>query len=58
MSALGPATEHAIDISGVGHQSAHLAADPSQHLNRDVGERFLEMREVSAGEAGERPLAR
>src|SRR5262249_54985600 len=34
---LGAAAQARIDITGIGQEAAHLAADPPQHCNRNLG---------------------
>ncbi len=38
IGALGAAAQDAVDIAGLGHEPAHLAADLAEHLGREVGE--------------------
>ena len=33
--ALGAVAQHRVDMAGIGHQPAHLAADPAEHLDRE-----------------------
>src|SRR5690242_13294899 len=35
--ALGAAAQYGVDVSGVGHQSAHLATDSPQYLDGELG---------------------
>src|SRR5215469_3518259 len=55
---LGAAAQNSVDVSGVGHQAPHLAADSAQDLDRQIGEGILELREVAAGKAGKSGVAR
>ena len=53
-----PRRRIAVDMAGIGHQPAHLAADPAEHLDRELRQRLLEGREILPGEARQRRLAR
>src|SRR5215472_15240230 len=39
--ALSATAQHAIDITRIGHQPGHLAADTAQHLDCKLGQRLL-----------------
>ena len=53
-----PCRRTAVDMAGIGHQPPHLAADPAEHLDRDLRQRLLEGREILPGKPRQRRLAR
>src|SRR6516225_1803282 len=58
LRALGAAAQQTVEMTRIHHQPAHLAADATEHLDRNPGQRLLEGGEIAAGKPGERRFAR
>ena len=54
---LPPSLQHTVDIDRVGRDAAHLAGDRRELVDRQIGERRLELGELAAAEIGQHRLA-